>query len=169
MYRRGVHVRAELGCQGFAFGIGRLASAGPAAHIAVGYEFTEWFLLAADFGLSMHPTDAPSPPAATAFQIYTWLAQARFTLPLGVRAALWLSGDFGAGMASGDFLQTYGYRRADRLGVVYGGALGFDWHLLNPHHSLGVKAAGHLYPQLTASNDERSLALEGTAYLKYVF
>jgi hypothetical protein len=66
-------------------------------------------------------------------------------------------------------LQTYGYRRADRLGVVYGGALGFDWHLLNPHHSLGVKAAGHLYPQLTASNDERSLALEGTAYLKYVF
>jgi hypothetical protein len=169
MYHVGFHVRAELGGQGFAFGIGRVASAGPVAHIALGYEFTEWFLLALDFGLGMHGTDAPQPPAATAFQTYTALAQVRFTLPVALRSALWLSLDGGAGKASGDFLQAYGFTRARSIGVVYGGALGFDWHFLNPHHSIGLKAAGHLYPQLVAANHEQSVALEGTAYLKYVF
>jgi hypothetical protein len=169
MYHTGFHLRAELGGQGFAYGIGRISAPGPVAHIALGYEFTHWFLLAFDFGLGMHGSAAPPPPAASVFQTYTGLAQARLSLPLGARAALWLSADAGAGKASGDFLQAYGFRRARSLGFVYGGALGFDWHFLNPHHSVGLKAASHLYPQLAAANGERSLAVEGTAYLKYVF
>lgn len=169
MYHVGWHVRAELGAQGFAYGVGRYASWGPVAHVALGYELNEWFLIAADFGLGMHGTNAPPPPAATTFQTYTALGQARFTLPLGLRAAVWLSADLGVGVMQGDILQVYGFRRANTLGLVYGGALGFDWHFLNPHHSLGVKAAGHLYPQLVAANDELSLALEAAAYLKYVF
>src|SRR5262245_4513428 len=59
MYNTGFHVRAELGGQGFAGGIGRISSAGPVAHIAAGYEFTPWFLLALDFALGMHGTSAP--------------------------------------------------------------------------------------------------------------
>ena len=169
MYHVGWHVRAELGGQGFAGGIGRIASAGPVAHLALGYELSQWFLLAVDFGLGMHQSDAPPPPAASTFQTYTALAQARFSLPIGLRSALWLSADGGAGLASGDYLQSWGFKRAGKLGAVYGGALGFDWHFLNPHHSLGLKAAGHLYPNLVARNDERSVALEGSAYLKYVF
>ena len=169
-YHVGWHVRAELGGQGFAGGIGRIAGAGPVAHVALGYELTHWFLLALDFGLGMHEGNAPPPPAASTFQTYTALAQARFTLPLGAQSALWLSADGGAGMLSGDFLQTWGFNRAGKIGLVYGGALGFDWHFLNPHHSIGLKAAGHLYPNLVARNDdERSVAIEGTAYLKYVF
>lgn len=168
MYRVGFHVRGELGGQGFAGGVGRIATAGPSAHIAAGYEFTPWFLLALDFGLAMYGTSAPPPPAATAFQTYTALAQARLQLPLGLRTALWLSADGGAGMASGDFLQTWGYKSAGKIGLVYGGALGFDWHFLNPHHSLGLKAASHLYPNLDAKNGEKSIALEATAYMKYV-
>jgi hypothetical protein len=168
MYRVGFHVRGELGGQGFAGGIGRIASAGPSAHIAAGYEFTPWFLVALDFGLAMYGSDAPPPPAATAFQTYTALAQARLQLPLGLRTALWLSADGGAGVANGDFLQAWGYKDAGKICLVYGGALGFDWHLLNPHHSLGLKAAGHLYPNLDAKNGERSVALEATAYVKYV-
>jgi len=168
-YHVGWHVRAELGGQGFAGGIGRIAAAGPVAHVALGYELTHWFLLALDFGLGMHQSDAPPPPAASTFQTYTALAQARFSLPFSARSALWLSLDGGAGMASSDYLQSWGFTRAGKLGLVYGGALGFDWHFSNPHHSVGLKAAGHLYPNLVASNDERSVAIEGAAYLKYVF
>lgn len=169
LYHQGLHVRAELGGQGFVGGIGRLSAPGPVAHLALGYELTEWFLLALDFGLGMHPSSAPPPPAATSFQTYTGLLQARFGIPLSARALIWLSADGGVGKVSGDFLQAWGFERAGRIGLVYGGALGFDWHFLNPHHSIGLKAAGHLYPNLVASNGETSTAVEATAYLKYVF
>lgn len=169
LYQRGLHVRAEFGGQGFVGGIGRLAAPGPVAHVALGYDFTDWFLLALDFGLGMHPSAAPPPPAASTFQTYTGLVQARFGVPLSSRALIWLSADGGVGKVSGDFLQAWGVERAGRLGLVYGGALGFDWHFLNPHHSIGLKAAGHLYPNLVASNGETSTAVEATAYLKYVF
>lgn len=169
LYHRGLHVRAELGGQGFVGGVGRLSAPGPVAHLALGYDLSDWFLLALDFGLGMHPSAGPPPPAATSFQTYTGLLQARFAVPLGARALIWLSADGGVGTVSGDYLQAWGFARAGRLGLVYGGALGFDWHFLNPHHSIGLKAAGHLYPNLVASNGETSTAVEATAYLKYVF
>jgi hypothetical protein len=169
MYARGFHLRAELGGQGFAGGVGRISSLGPLALIAAGYEFTRWFALAAEFGLAMHETNAPAPPAATAFQVYTALLQARLQLPISARVAIWLSADGGAGLTSGHFLQTYGYQHAGDIGLVYGGALGFDWHFFNPHHSIGLRAGGHLYPNLAAPSGERALAIEATAYLKYVF
>lgn len=169
LYHKGWHVRAELGGQGFVGGVGRLAAPGPVAHVALGYDFADWLLVALDFGLGMHPSSAPQPPAATSFQTYTGLLQMRFGIPVGARALIWLSADGGAGKLSGDFLQAWGFDRAGRLGFVYGGALGFDWHFLNPHHSIGLKAAGHLYPNLVASNGETSTAVEATAYLKYVF
>jgi hypothetical protein len=169
LYHQGLHVRAELGGQGFVGGVGRIAGPGPVAHVAVGYELSQWLLLALDVGLSMHGSSAPPPPAATAFQTYTGLAQMRFGLPLGARALIWLSADAGVGKVSGDFLQAWGFDRAGKLGLVYGGALGFDWHLPNPHHSIGLKAGGHAYPNLVASNGETSTAVEATAYLKYVF
>jgi hypothetical protein len=169
LYHLGWHVRAELGGQGFVGGVGRISSPGPVAHVALGYELTHWFALALDLGLGMHPSSAPPPPAATSFQTYTGLLQARVGLPIGARALVWLSADGGVGKLSGDFLQAWGFDRAGKLGLVYGGALGFDWHFLNPHHSIGLKAAGHLYPNLVASNGETSTAVEATAYLKYVF
>lgn len=169
LYHKGWHVRAELGGQGFVGGIGRLCAPGPVAHLALGYDFHDYFQLALDVGLGMHPSSAPPPPAATSFQTYTGLLQARGGVPIGTRALIWLSIDGGVGKVSGDFLQAWGFDRAGRIGFVYGGALGFDWHLLNPHHSLGLKAAGHLYPNLVASNGETSTAVEASAYLKYVF
>jgi hypothetical protein len=169
MYAVGFHLRAELGGQGFAGGIGRITSAGPVAHLAFGYELTSWFALAAEFGLAMHSTAAPPPPSATAFQLYTGLAQARLQLPVSTRVALWLSADGGAGFASGDFLPAWGYRRAGKIGLVYGGALGLDWHFMNPHHSIGLRTGAHLYPNLDAAGGEKSIAIEAVAYLKYVF
>jgi hypothetical protein len=169
LYHLGWHMRAELGGQGFVGGVGRLSAPGLVAHLALGYDLTTWFCLAAELGLAMHATAAPPPPAATSFQTYSGLLQARFGIPLGERALIWLSADGGAGLASGDFLQAFGFDRAGKIGLVYGGALGFDWHFANPHHSIGLKAGGHMYPNLVASNGETSTAVEATAYLKYVF
>lgn len=169
MFHVGFHLRAELGGVGFAGGVGRILSAGPIAHIAAGYEFFPWLALAAEFGLAMHPTSAPPPPSASAVQVYTGLLQARFQLALSTRTALWLSADGGGGYASGDFLQAWGYSRAGKLGLVYGGGLGFDWHFMNPHHSIGLRTGAHLYPNLDAAMGEKSVAVEAALYLKYVF
>ncbi len=169
MYSTGLFLRAEMGGQGFAGGIGRISSAGPLARLIVGYELASWFSIASQLGIAWHATNAPLPPAATAFQLYTLLGQARFQANLGTRVALWLSGDAGVGMASGDFLHAFGYDDAGDLGLVYGGTLGFDFHLANAHHSLGLSAGAHLYPNLDAPGGEQSLGIEASAYLKYVF
>lgn len=169
MYAVGLHVRAELGGQGFAGGVGRISRAGPLARLVVGYELSQWFALGAQLGLAFHATHAPQPPAPAAFQVYTLLAQARFQLDLGARAGLWIAGEGGAGMASGNFLQTWGYDDAGEIGLVYGGTLGFDWHLVNAHHSLGLAIGAHHFPKLSDPSGEASVAIESAAYLKYVF
>ena len=169
MYSQGLYLRAEMGGQGFAGGIGRLSAAGPMARLVAGYELTSWFSIASQLGLAFHSTKGPTPPAATAFQLYSLLAQARFQANLSTRVALWASGDVGGGFANGDFLQAFGYEDAGKIGLVYGGTLGFDWHLRNAHHSLGLAAGAHLYPNLNDPEGEQSIGIESAAYLKYVF
>jgi hypothetical protein len=87
---------------------------------------------------------------------------------LGLRAALWLAADGGIGWASGDFLQAWGLRDAGDVGPVYGGQLGFDYHLMNAHHSLGLLSGALLVPNLDGFGD-KAVAIYGSAYLKYVF
>jgi hypothetical protein len=169
MYSVGFHVRAELGGQGYAGGVGRISRLGPAGHLAFGYDFAPWFALDAEFGLAMHSTDGPAPPAASTFQTYTALLQARLQWAASTRVALWLSADGGGGLASGDYLQAWGYRNAGKVGVVYGGAIGGDWHFMNPHQSIGLRTGAHLYPNLDAPSGEKSVAIEAAAYLRYVF
>jgi hypothetical protein len=169
MYSVGWHVRAELGGQGLLGGAGRLTQPGPLARVGLGYELTPWFAVAGLVGLGFHPTDAPAPPSATALQFYTLLAQAKLQLAVGTRAALWLAGEAGLGWASGDFLQAFGFRKAGDLGAAYGGRVGFDWHLHNAHHSLGLSVGAHLLPNLNGLDGEQALALDSAAYLKYVF
>jgi hypothetical protein len=169
MYAVGWHLRAELGGQGLLGGAGRLTQPGPGARIGAGYELAPWFGIAALVGVAFHPTDAPPPPGPTAFQFYDMTAQARFQLPIGSRAALWLAGEFGVAWASGDFLQAYGFGKANDPGAAYGGGVGFDWHLHNAHHSMGVCAGALLLPSLNGHDGEQALALNTSAYLKYVF
>jgi hypothetical protein len=169
MYSTGLYLRAEMGGQGFAGGVGRLSSPGPMARLVVGYELASWFSLSSQLGIAFHSSHAPTPPAATAFQVYTLLAQARFQANLGTRVALWLSGDAGGGLVNGDYLQAFGYDDAGNIGLVYGGSLGMDWHLMNAHHSLGLIAGAHLYPNLKDPEGEQTIGVESAAYLKYVF
>jgi hypothetical protein len=169
MYSTGLHLRAEMGGEGFAGGVGRLSAPGPMARLVVGYELASWFSIGSQLGLAFHSTNGPTPPAATAFQLYTLLAQARFQANLSTRVALWICGDIGGGLANGDYLQAFGYEDAGKIGLVYGGSLGFDWHLRNAHHSLGLIAGAHLYPNLNDPEGEQTIGIESAAYLKYVF
>jgi hypothetical protein len=40
---------------------------------------------------------------------------------------------------------------------------------LTEHHSFGLTAGGHVYPNLRGTDGEIAIGVTGTAYLRYVF
>ena len=68
-----------------------------------------------------------------------------------------------------NLLDAYGARNASDPGLLYGGSLGFDWHLLSRHHSIGVIAGARMYPNLAGLRGESTIGIHSAVYLKYVF
>jgi hypothetical protein len=169
MFSRGLFLHALVGGRGFAGGVGRVSLPGPFARIGVGYELADFFALAAALELSMHETDAAPPPSPGVFQLVDVLIEARFSLPFSARAALWLAGEGGIDWIPGNLLQAHGLEDAADGGFIYGGSLGFDWHLLSRHHSLGLLAGARMYPNLNGADGEPAIGIHSAAYLKYVF
>ncbi|MGD8863097.1 MAG: hypothetical protein PVI30_23990 [Myxococcales bacterium] len=169
MFSRGLLVGATVGGRGLVGGAGRYVDAGPMLSVSVGYELTVWLALSAVAEVSLHRTAAPTPPTPGTFELIDALAELRLTLPLDARAALWIAPQGGVGWATGDLLPVYGLQDADAPGLVYGGSLGFDWHLMSRHHALGLQVGTRLHPNLDDPTTERALAVHGSAYLKYVF
>ena len=169
MFARGLYLEARLGGRGFVGGLGRLVAPGFATRIDGGYELLDYVALGAAFELSMHDTDAPAPPAPSALQVLSGTAELRLRLPLSVRFALQLDAEVGVVSVLGNALESYGIPDAHRLGLLYGGGLGFDWHLLSPHHSLGFMASGRGAPSLDDPAGDPTFAIGGSLYLRYVF
>jgi hypothetical protein len=167
MFASGPFVFAELGGRGFAGGLGRVADPGVLGRVGAGYELTVWLLFAVSVELSLHETAAPAPPAPASFQLLDAIGEARLRLPLSVRAALWLGGEAGLGWVPGTLLPVYGIEDSEALSLIYGGSLGFDWHLLSKHHSLGLRAGARRYPGLDGSDP--TVGIHGGASLAYAF
>jgi hypothetical protein len=167
MFASGPFVFAELGGRGFAGGLGRVADPGVMGRVGVGYELAVWLLLAASVELSLHETAAPAPPAPASFQLLDGIGEVRLRLPLSVRAALWLGGEAGLGWVPGTLLPIYGIEDSESLSLIYGGSLGFDWHLLSKHHSLGLRAGARRYPGL--DGDDPTVGIHAGAMLAYAF
>jgi hypothetical protein len=169
MFAHGLFLQSFLGTRGFFGALGELAQPGLLARVGLGYELLAWLSLGASFELSMHALQAPLPPTRGNFQLIDALAEARLQLPLSARSALWLSGEAGLATTLGNLLVVHGFADADALGLIYGGSLGFDWHTLSRHHSLGLLAGARLHPNLAAAAGQAPLGVHGSAYLKYVF
>jgi hypothetical protein len=169
MFSRGLFVHGLLGGRGFAGGVGRLSQPGPFARVGLGYELADYFAPALALEMSLHETAAPAPPSASAFQVIDVLAEARLSWPWSARAALWLGGELGVDWIPGNLLVAHGLEDADGSGLIYGGSLGFDWHLRSRHHSLGLLAGARLYPNLAGADGEAAVGVHSAAYLKYVF
>jgi hypothetical protein len=137
--------------------------------VSLGYELLVWLSVSAVVEVSLHRTDAPSPPSPGTFELIDGLGELRLTWPMSARAALWLAPQAGLGWATSDLLPLYGIEDATSLGLVYGGSLGFDWHLLSRHHSLGITTGARMHPNLDDPATEATIAVHGAAYLRYVF
>jgi len=169
MFSSGLFVHGHLGGRGFVGGVGRLSNPGPLARVGLGLELLPWLMLGAGVELSLHETSAPPPPSPGTFQVVDLVGELRLQWPFSARAALWLAGEAGLDFLPGNLLSAYGLPDADSAGLMYGGTLGFDWHLLSRHHSIGLLAGARLYPNLQGIDGEQALGVHSAAYLKYVF
>lgn len=167
LYARGLFLEAQVGAIGFVGDLGKVSEAGPRLAIDVGYEFTSWLSALLQLDASFHDTKNRPPPSATVYEMLGASAGVRFTVPFNARAALWADALLGMVWTGGDVLHVLGFRDTVKPTLTYGGELGFDWHVLARHHSLGVLAGARMYPGLV--RDEFSLGLHGAAYLRYVF
>lgn len=169
MFERGLFVQGCVGARGFAGGAGRVSSAGPFARIGLGYELGDAFLVGAALELSLHETDAAGPPSRGVFQVMDVLIEARMRWPISARAALFGGLEAGLDAVPGNLLQAHGLPSAGSVGFIYGGSLGFDWHLLSRHHSVGLLAGARAYPNLEGPDAEPAVGIHSAAYLAYVF
>jgi hypothetical protein len=169
MFAHGLYVQGHVGGLGFAGGLGRLSLPGMFTRVGLGYELTDWLLLGAAVELSLHETSAPPPPSTAGFQLIDTLLEVRFQVPVSARATPWVAAEGGFDWSSGNLLAAYGVQRASQVGLNYGGSLGFDWHMLNRHYSIGLLAGARLYPNLDGADGEKTIGIHSAAYLKYVF
>jgi len=167
LYARGLFVEAQLGAIGFVGDLGKASDAGPRLAVDVGYEFTSWLSALLQLDASFHDTKNRPPPSQTVYEMMGASAGVRFTVPFNARAAIWADGLLGEVWTGGDVLHALGFHDTVKPSLAYGGELGFDWHVLARHHSLGVLAGGRMYPSLV--RDGYSLGIYGSAYLRYVF
>ncbi len=169
LYAHGVFVEGHIGARGFIGGVGRIAHVGPFFGLTIGYEFLPWLMVGAVVEGSLHGTNAPAPPSPTVFDVLDVLGHLRFQANFSARAALWLGGDVGIGFSTSDVLRTYGLRNADSVGLIYGGQLGFDWHMRNRHHSFGLLGGARIHSNLEGVDGELAIAVHGSVYMRYVF
>jgi hypothetical protein len=167
LYAHGFFVEAQLGAQGFVGDLGDVSDAGPRLSIGLGYELTQWLSLLIVGDAAFHNTKNRPPPSHTMYEMVGASGGARFSIPFNARAALWLDGLFGIVWTGGDVLHALGFPKSTGIGIAYGGELGFDWHVLARHHSFGLLAGAKALPDLARSS--YSLAIYGSAYLRYVF
>ncbi len=167
LYAHGLFLEAQVGALAYGGDANKVSTPGPRFAVALGYEVFSWLSAVLLVDGSMHRTDNRAPPAPSAYELLGAAAGVRFNAPFNPRFALWLSGLVGVNWSSRDVLRALDFRDAFKLGVNYGGELGFDWHMKSRHHSLGVLGGARMYPSLT--RDAFTLGGYGSLYLRYVF
>ena len=170
LYAHGFFLEARIGALGFVNGIGDYASPGPWASIAFGYEILDWLHVMVAAEGSLHDTNAPPPPARTAFEIVGGTASVRLQANFTEAFAMWLAPQLTVLAATSDILDLYGFQGASDVGIAYGGELGIDWHFRARHHSIGLSGGVRHFPSFEAAGSSApALGIHGSAYLRYVF
>jgi hypothetical protein len=167
LYAHGLFLEAQVGALAYAGDANKVSTPGPRFAVVLGYELFSWLSAVLLVDGSLHRTDNRGPPAPSAYELIGGATGLRFNVPFTPRTALWLSGVVGVNWASRDVLRALEFKDAFKLGINYGGELGFDWHMKSRHHSLGMLGGARLYPSL--ARDAFTLGGYGSLYLRYVF
>lgn len=170
--KKGFVLESSLGVMGQ---IGRLKNIAPNAPwfgIRFGYEPLRWVMVFAESDLFVASTSyAHPPPPPRSFAFWSFGGGLRGTVKPTDRVGLFLQASVGAGRATEDVLELYGYPHAEELGLYESVELGVEWYQVNPHLALALHGGVRNYARnLKRELDTKpALTFLTSAGLRYTF
>jgi hypothetical protein len=161
-FARGIYTEGEVGGLWF-FGRARdVVAPGFAIGARCGYDLLRWLSVQGHLLGSTHEARGDGPWSGQLLQTYQGTVEAKATLRMGQHA---IFGEGGLGFArwSSNLLNTLDLATF-RTGFTTGGSLGYDYHSLSRHFSVGARAGFFWLKHVTSSED-----LIVTTYLRYTF
>jgi hypothetical protein len=170
--KKGFVLESSIGVMGQAGHLKNITPAAPWFGIRFGYEPLRWLMVFGESDVWVASTSyAHPPPPPRSFAFWSFGAGFRITVKPSDRVGLYLQGSLGAGRATEDVLELYGYPHAEELGLYQSGELGVEWYQVNPHLALAAHGGARNYPR-TLKRDRDSQPpvtwLSGLA-LRYTF
>ncbi len=154
---RGFAIEGSVGAFGHVNAMKNISPVAPWFHLKLGYEFTDWLMVFASGDIAIANTSyAAPPPAPRSYVYYGFSGGLRLGLKLSQLFGGFVQGELGAGRASEDILEAYGFTDADNLSPFFGGGLGLEWYPVNPHYTVVAHGGVRYY----AEGFERRLSSE---------
>lgn len=163
-FAHGVFVDAGLGAF-VLLGKADAVGSGPAISARLGYDVFRLLALQLHVAGSTHRTDfGAAPQSGQLLQVYQTTAELKLTVPIR-QVSVYAFGGAGFAFLSTNILGTTGLTAADKTsGVMYGGGLGLDYHLLSRHFSFGLEASFAKMQAIATTG-----GILSTAYVRYAF
>jgi hypothetical protein len=162
-FARGLYTEGEVGAVAFFGRAGREVSPGFAIGARLGYDFTPWLAVQGHALGSTHQLAGDSVLAGQLLQTYQGTVEAKLTYRFG-QTSIFAEGGVGVERLSTNALYVLGVEPRYRVGLLYGGGGGLDYHSLSRHFSIGVRGDFEVMHDLTASQE-----LMASTYLRYTF
>ncbi|MDF3066313.1 MAG: hypothetical protein K0R38_1914 [Polyangiaceae bacterium] len=170
--RSGFVLESSIGVMGQLGHLKNITPTAPWFGLRFGYEPLRWLMVFAESDLFVASTSyAKRPPPPRSFVFWNVGAGVRLTIKPTDRIGVYVQGSVGAGRATEDVLELYGYQHAEELGLYQSGELGVEWYQVNPHLALALHGGIRHYPRaLKRDRDQQAPLtwLSGLA-LRYTF
>ena len=138
-------------------------SPGFAVGARLGYDFTRWLALQAHVLGSTHQIAGSSVLAGQLQQTNQGTVEGKLTYRFG-QTSIFAEGGPGIERLSTNALYVLGVEPRYRVGLLFGGGGGIDYHSLSRHFSVGVRGDFEVLHELASSQE-----LMASTYLRYTF
>jgi hypothetical protein len=145
--KHGFVLESSIGVLGQVGHLKHITPNAPWFGLRFGYEPLRWLMVFAESDLFVASTSyAHPPPPPRSFAFWNVGAGLRATVKPSDRFGVYLQASIGAGRATEDVLELYGYPDAEVLGMYQSAELGFEWYQINPHLALALHGGVRNYP-----------------------
>jgi hypothetical protein len=146
--KKGFVLESSIGVMGQIGHLKHITPNAPWFGVRFGFEPLRWLMVFAESDLFVASTTyAHPPPPPRSFVFWSFGAGRRLTVKPTDRFGIFLQASLGAGRATEDVLELYGYQHAEELGLYQSAELGLEWYQINPHLALNVHGGARNYPR----------------------